>query len=38
MALYYLTRNVTQKEGKKIVDEWAEYFPNDFEINQLVML
>lgn len=27
-----LTRNVTQKEGKKIVDEWAEYFPNDFEI------
>lgn len=27
-----LTRNVTQKEGKKIVDEWAEYFPDDFEI------
>ena len=27
-----LTRNVTQKEGKKIVDEWAEYFTNDFEI------
>ena len=27
-----LTRNVTQKEGKKIVDEWADYFPNDFEI------
>lgn len=27
-----LTRNVTQKEGKKIVDEWAEYFDSDFEI------
>lgn len=27
-----LTRNVTQKEGKKIVDEWAKYFTNDFEI------
>ncbi len=27
-----LTRNVTQKEGKKIVDEWASYYSNDFEI------
>ena len=27
-----LTRNVTQKEGKKIVDEWASYYKGDFEI------
>ena len=27
-----LTRNVTQKEGKKIVDEWASYYDLDFEI------